>query len=97
MSIFKPFLLNCYTCAVSRLELDVLLYSLTATNLLLAKIEDSNELVERFSIESFCVVTKVVEVFPNELLALSVALSVGLLHLCCGLVAAFKPIHEDGS
>ena len=58
MSIFKPFLLNCYTCAVSRLVRDVLLYSLTAAALLLAEIEDSNKLVERFSIESFCVVNR---------------------------------------
>ena len=69
----------------------MLLYSLTAAMLLLAKVEDSDELVERLE------VAKVEEVLDNILLALSVALSVGLLHLCCGLVAAFKPILEDVS
>ena len=69
----------------------MLLYSLTAPCLLLSKVEDLDKLVERFE------VAKVEEVFQNILLALTVALSVGLLHLCCGLVAAFKPIHKDGS
>ena len=46
-----------YTCAVSRLERDVLLYSLTAPCLLLAKVEYSNELVESSEF------AKVVEVF----------------------------------
>ena len=45
------------TCAVSRLERDVLLYSLTAPWLLLAKVEDSDELVESSEL------AKVVEVF----------------------------------
>lgn len=64
---------------------------LTAANLLLAKVEDSNELVESWW------VAKVVEVFPNVLFALSVTFSVHFLHPLCGLVAAFKPIHKDGS
>lgn len=59
--------------------------------LLLAKVEDSDELVERLE------VTKVEEVLQDIFLALSVALSVGLLHLLCGLVATFKPIQKDGS
>ena len=64
---------------------------LTATNLLLTKVENSNKLVARFE------VTKVEEILQDILLALSVTLSVGLLHLLCGLVAAFKPIQKDGS
>ena len=61
----------------------MLLYSLTAPWLLLAKIEDSDELVERFE------VAKVEEIFKDVFLALSVTLSVGLLHGCCGLATAF--------
>ena len=47
---------------------------LTAANLLLAKVEDPDELVERFE------VAKVEEVFKDVFLALSVTLSVDFQH-----------------
>lgn len=59
--------------------------------LLLAKVKDSNELIELF------LVAKVEEVFHNVFLTFLCAFPVGLLHGCCGLVATFKPIQEDGS
>ena len=52
----------------------MLLYSLTAPCLLLAKVEDSDELVERLE------VAKVEEVFKDVFLALSVTLSVDFQH-----------------
>lgn len=78
MSITKSFLLNCYYCAVSSLELNVLLYSLTAPCLLLSKVEDFDELIEGL------VSYKVKQVFNDILLALLCAL------LCTHLVSALR-------
>jgi hypothetical protein len=59
--------------------------------LLLAKVEDSNELIELF------LVAKVEDVFHNVFLTFLCAFPAGLLHGCCGLVTAFEPIQEDSS